>query len=75
MARMGSIRLLKHTSEIPSRDCGSNENKFPDGRPSRYCYWDDPGRRSITQAMSSEEAERTAKDLARTEQDKLDGVR
>jgi len=34
--------------------------------------WDDnPGRQSITMALSSEEAERKAKDLARTEQDKL----
>jgi hypothetical protein len=33
-----------------------------------------PGRRSITLALSSEEAERKAKDLARTEQDKLSGL-
>jgi hypothetical protein len=46
--------------------------RFPDGRASIYFYWDDnPGRRSITQALSSEEAERKAKDLARTEQKKL----
>jgi hypothetical protein len=71
MRRM-KIRLLKHISEIPSQDCGSFEIKFPDGRPSVYFYWDDnPGRRSITQRLSSEEAERKAKDLARTEQDKL----
>jgi hypothetical protein len=59
------IRLLKHTSPIATRDTGSYEIQFPDGRPSVYLYWDDnPGRRSIT---SSEEAERKAKDLARTE--------
>jgi hypothetical protein len=68
------IRVLKHVTDIPFRDTGSYEIKFPDGRQSVYFYWDDnPGRRSITQAMSSEEAERKAKDLARTEQDKLDG--
>jgi hypothetical protein len=35
-------------------------------------YWDDnPGRRSITLSLSSEEAEQIAKELARAEQDKL----
>jgi hypothetical protein len=38
--------------------------------PSVYFYWDDnPGRRSITHALSSEEAERQA--MAQAEQDKL----
>jgi hypothetical protein len=50
----------------------SYEVRFADGRPSVYLYWDDnPGRRSITLRLSSEEAERKAKELARTEQDKL----
>ena len=66
------IRLLKHTAAPAVPDCGSYEVAFPDGRPSIYFYWDDnPGRRSITHALSSEEAERQAKDLARIEQDKL----
>jgi hypothetical protein len=66
------IRLLKHTAAPDVPDCGSYEGRFPDGRQSTYFYWDDnPGRRSITLALSSEEAERKAKDLARTEQEKL----
>jgi len=63
------IRLLKHTSAPKLPD----EVRFLDGRPSTYFYWDDnPGRRSITLALSSEEAERKAKELARAEQAKLD---
>jgi hypothetical protein len=65
------IRIIPHYPEgIP--DCGSFEVWFADGRPSQYFYWDDnPGRASITRKLSSEEAERKAKDLARTEQDRL----
>jgi hypothetical protein len=37
------IRILKHET-VP--DCGSFEVRFPDGRPSRYFYFDDlPSRR------------------------------
>jgi hypothetical protein len=64
------IRIIPHAKGIS--DSGSFEVRFPDGRPSVYLYWDDnPGRRSTTRKLSSEEAERQAKDLARTEQDKL----
>ena len=53
-------------------DAGSYEVRFADGRPSVFFYWDDnAGRRAIIHALSSEEAEKQAKDLARTEQDKL----
>jgi hypothetical protein len=63
------IRLIRHTL-IP--DCGSYEVRFPDGRESAYFYWDDnPGRRSITFALSREEAEQKAKGLAWAEQDEL----
>jgi hypothetical protein len=66
------LRLLKHTAAPADPDFGSHEVRFPDGRPSFHFYWDDnPGRRSITFSMSSEEAERRAKELARAEQDKL----
>ena len=52
--------------------CGSFEVCFPDGRPSVFFYWDDNSdRASITHAMNSEEAERKAKALARTEQEKI----
>jgi len=52
------IRIIPHAPEgIP--DCCSFEVWFADGRESQYFYWDDnPGRASITQALSSEEAER-----------------
>jgi hypothetical protein len=69
------IRLLKHTAVPAVPDSGSYEVRFPDGRESICLYWDaNPGRRSITRNLSSEEAERKAKDLARTEQDKLKGA-
>ena len=67
------IRLLKHTAAPAVPDSGSYEVKFPDGRESVFFCWDDnSGRRSITRKLSSEEAERKAKDLARTEQEKLE---
>ncbi|UPJ70030.1 hypothetical protein [Bradyrhizobium sp. 187] len=53
-------------------DCGSFEVCFQDGRPSQYFYWDDnPGRRSITIGLSQEDALNQAKELTRTERDKL----
>jgi hypothetical protein len=62
------IRLIKHES-VPQT--GSYEVRFPDGRPSVYHYFDDnPGRRSITDKMTSEEALQAAKALARAEQDR-----
>jgi len=37
------IRIVPHEA-VPK--CGSFEVRFPDGRPSRYFYWDDiAGRR------------------------------
>jgi hypothetical protein len=40
-----------------TRDSGSYEVKFPDGRPSVHFYWDDnPDRRATTQAMSNKDA-------------------
>ena len=70
------ILIIRHISPTAAQDSGSFEISFPDGRPSTYVYWDDnPGRRSITLSLSSEEAEHLAKDLARGEQDKLDAKR
>jgi hypothetical protein len=38
-----TIRLIKHEA-VPK--CGGYEVRFPDGKPSKYFYWDDiPGRR------------------------------
>ena len=60
------IRLLKHTSPTATRDSGSYEVNFPDGRESVYFHWDDnPGRRVITQSMSNKDALLKAKVLAR----------
>jgi hypothetical protein len=54
--------------------CGSCEVRFPDGRPSRYLYFENlagrrlqPGR-VVEQAVAEQEAKR----FAREEQDKLD---
>ena len=70
--RRADLRLLKHTSSTATRDSGSYEIAFPDGRPSVYFYWDDNPRPPIDHLRpSSEEAERKAKELARAEQDEL----
>ena len=64
------IRLLKRTAAPTVPESGSCEIRFP--RESTYFYWDDnPGRRSITMALSSEVAQQKAKELARAEQEKL----
>jgi hypothetical protein len=40
---MPNVRLIKREA-VPN--CGSFEVRFPDGRPSKYFYWDDlPSRR------------------------------
>jgi hypothetical protein len=64
------IRIVRHEA-VP--DCGSFEVRFPDGRPSRYFYWDNvPGRRMRPEMVDRAAAEEQAKALARAEQDKLD---
>jgi hypothetical protein len=64
-----TIRLIKHEA-VPK--CGSYEVRFSDGRPSRYFYWDDePGRRMRPELLTSEQAERDAKAVARDEREKL----
>jgi hypothetical protein len=46
--------------------------RFPDGRPSKYFYWDDlAGRRMRPEVFDSATAEEQAKSLARAEQDNL----
>jgi len=63
------IRLIRHEA-VPKT--GSYEVRFPDGRPSRFFYWDDiPGRRLRPDLVDSATAERDAKAFARAEQDKL----
>lgn len=47
--------------------------RFPDGRPSRYFYWDDiAGRRLRPDLVDSTTAKLAAQSLARDEQDALD---
>lgn len=60
------IRLIKHEA-VPK--CGSFEVRFPDGRPSRFFYWDDESSRRLREQMTSEEALEQAKALARRVRD------
>jgi hypothetical protein len=63
------IRLIKHEI-IP--DCGSYGVRFPDGRPSRYFYFENlPSRRLRPDLVEQAIAEQDAKAFARAEQDKL----
>jgi len=53
--------------------CGSFKVRFPDGRPSRYFYWDDiAGRRLRSDLADSGTAKRDARTFARAQQDELD---
>jgi hypothetical protein len=66
---MPSVRLIKRES-VPN--CGSYEIRFPDGRPSRFVYWDDlASRRLRLDLVDSAVAERVAKIFARAEQRQL----
>jgi len=64
------IRIIAHEA-VPL--CGSFEVRFPDGRPSRYFYWDDiAGRRLRPDMVDSAAARQAAQSLARIEQNMLD---
>ena len=64
------IRVIKH--EVIT-DWGSYEVRFPDGRPSKYFYFENlPSRRLRPDRVEQAVAEQNAKRLAREEQDKLD---
>ncbi len=66
---MPSVRLIKHEAV---KDCGSYEIRFPDGRPSKFIYWDDlPGRRLQPDRVDRAVALRVAKLFARAEQHML----
>jgi hypothetical protein len=52
----------------PVPNCGSHEVCFPDGRPSRYFYWEDnPSRRLRPELLSQEKALEQDCKLARDE--------
>jgi len=51
---MSDARLIKHEA-IPQT--GSYEVRYPDGRPSRFFYWEDvPSRRLDPNTLTSEQA-------------------
>ena len=57
------IRIIRHE---PAPKCGSYEVRFPDGRPSKYFYWEDiPGRRLSPDQADSKQALEEAKTFAR----------
>ena len=61
---MTGVRLIKHEA-VPK--CGSYEVRYPDGRPSRYFYFEDlPGRRlRPEEQLTSEQALEQAQAVAR----------
>ena len=62
-----TIRIIKHEA-VPK--CGSDEVRFPDGRPSKFFYWEDiPGRRLRSDQADSFQALKDAKAFARAERD------
>jgi hypothetical protein len=64
------IRIIKH-EVIP--DCGSYEVSFPDGRPSKYFYFENLLSRQLRPDLVERAiAEQQAKAFARAEQEKLD---
>jgi hypothetical protein len=57
------IRIIRHE---PVPKCGSYEVRFPDGRPSKYFYWEDlPGRRLSPGQADSKQALEEARAFAR----------
>ena len=57
------IRIIRHE---PAPKFGSYEVRFPDGRPSKYFYWEDiPGRRLSLDQADSKQALEEAKAFAR----------
>ena len=64
------IRVMKHEI-VPDR--GNYEVRFPDGRPSKYFYFENlSGRRLGSDRVEQAVAEQNAKRFAREEQYKLD---
>jgi hypothetical protein len=62
------VRIIKHEA-VPN--CGSYEVRFPNGRESKFFYWDDiPGRRLQPDRVTGAEALEQAKAFARAERDK-----
>jgi hypothetical protein len=67
-AMIDRIQIIRH-EVVPK--CGSYEVRFPDGRPSKFFYWEDiPGRRIRSGQADSFQALKDAKAFARTERDR-----
>ena len=65
---MNRIRIIKHEA-VPK--CGSYQVKFPDGRPSKFFYWEDtPGHRLSADQADSKQALEEAKAFARAQRDR-----
>jgi hypothetical protein len=65
-----AIRLIRHQA-VPG--CGSFEARLPDGRPSKYFYWDGiPGRRLRPDLFPSDVALEQAKAVAMAERVRRD---
>ena len=66
------IRVIKH-EVVPG--CGSYEVRFPDGRPSKYFYFENlPGRRLRPDRVEQATAEQSAERFAREEWSDLCGA-
>ena len=64
----GRIQIIRH-EVVPK--CGSDEVRYPDGRPSKFFYWEDiPGRRLRSDMADSFQALKDAKAFARAEADR-----
>jgi hypothetical protein len=64
------IQVIKH-EVVPL--CGSYEVRFPDGRPSRFFYFDDMAGRQLRPDLADKKtAQQAAEFLAAAEQDLLD---
>ena len=61
---VGHVKRQTDQDEAVSK-CGSFEIRFPDGRPSKYFYWDDLTVRLRPDLVASEVALEQAKALAR----------
>jgi hypothetical protein len=66
---MANVRLIRHEA-VPK--CGSFEVRFPDGRTSKYFYWDDlPSRRLRLDLVEGATALEQAKSFARAQRERL----
>jgi hypothetical protein len=69
-AMIGRIQIIRHE---PAPKCGSYEVRFPDGRPSKFFYWEDiPGRRLNSDQVNSSQALKDAKAFAEAERSRRD---